>query len=36
MLSIPTQNEKVTVGAKAWLVSFQDAPTPLHPGSDSG
>ena len=35
MLNTSTLKEKVTVSAKAWLVSFQEAPEPLHPGSGS-
>ena len=35
MLNTSTLKEKVTVSAKAWLVSFQETPEPLHPGSGS-
>jgi len=35
MLDILTHNEKATVRAKAWVVSFQEAPRASHPGPDS-
>ena len=35
MLDMPAKKEKVSVCAKAWLVSFQEAPIPLHPNSSA-